>query len=124
MSDPSSGVIASAGLLGVTAASFLPGVDANAIIGAFAGALFFMVFAKDLTALARIGYFVASWIVGYYVSVEAIGQQWSITSGLPAFFGALFAVVVCVSLLEWAQGGKTPGWLSAVADWIRPGGRK
>lgn len=123
MSDPSTGAIAAGAALGVTTISLMPGVDANAVIGAFAGSLFFIVFAKDLSALARLGYFIASWITGYYVSVEAVGQSWLVTSGLPAFGGSLFTVVVCVSLLEWVQGGKTPGWLSTIVGWIRPGTR-
>lgn len=119
MADASTGLVATAAIVGVTTASLVPGVDTNAVIGAFAGALFFMVFAKDLSVWARMGYFVASWIVGYYVSNEAIGQAWAKTSGLVAFFGALFTVVVCVSLLEWVQGGKLPGWLSYLVGLAR-----
>ncbi|MGA4815955.1 putative holin [Pseudomonas aeruginosa] len=46
------------------------------MIGAFAGAIFFVVYAKDISAWARLGYFAASWIVGYYVAGEAIGREW------------------------------------------------
>lgn len=120
MTDLSTGTVAVTAVLGVTAATLVPGVDSHAVIGAFAGALFFIVFAKDLTAWARLGYFLASWIVGYYFSVETVGQKWSVTSGLPAFFGSLFAVVVCISLLEWVQGGKAPGWLSWILNAVRP----
>jgi hypothetical protein len=119
MADASTAAVAAAAVVGMTTASLIPGVDANAVIGAFAGALFFMVFAKDLSAWARVGYFVASWIVGYYVSSEAIGQNWAKTPGLVAFFGALFTVVVCVSLLEWIQGGKMPGWLRYLVGVVR-----
>tara|TARA_R110000751_G_scaffold78736_1_gene158858 strand:- start:494 stop:883 length:390 start_codon:yes stop_codon:yes gene_type:complete len=120
MTDVSTGVIAGTAVLGMTAASFVPGVDSHAVIGAFAGALFFMVFAKDLTALARLGYFFASWIAGYYFSVETVGQSWFVSSGLPAFFGSLLVVVICISLLEWVEGGKVPGWLAWIVNVIRP----
>lgn len=123
MSDPSTGAVATAAAIGVTTVSLIPGIDGNAVIAAFAGALFFIVFAEDLSPLARLGYFIASWITGYYVSVEAIGQSWAVSSGLPAFGGSLFTVVVCVSLLEWVQDGKTPGWLATIVGWIRPGTR-
>ena len=112
MAEPSSGaVLAGAGVIGVTAVSLWPGVDVNAVIGAFAGAMFLVVYAKDLTPLARLGYFIASWVAGYYVASEIIGREWARTSGLVAFFGALFCVAVCISLLEWIGGGKAPGWL-------------
>lgn len=123
MAEPSSGAVLAAqaaagvaGVTGVTAASMMPGVDVNAVVGAFAGAMFFVVFAKDLKPWARFGYFIASWVLGYYVASEVIGREWARTSGLVAFFGALFCVVVCISLLEWIEGGKMPGWLQWVAE--------
>ncbi|MGH8387649.1 MAG: putative holin [Pseudomonas sp.] len=117
MAEPSSGaVLASAGIIGVTAASLSPGVDVNAVVGAFAGAMFFVVFAKDLTPLARLGYFIASWVAGYYVANEVIGREWARSSGLVAFFGALLCVTVGMSLLVWFGGGKMPGWLQWFAD--------
>jgi len=119
MADATTALVAAGGVVGLTTASLVPGVDTNAVIGAFAGALFFMVFAKDRSAWERLGYFVASWIVGYYVAGEVIGQAWAKTSGLVAFFGALFTVVICVSLLEWIQGGKLPGWLGYVINVVR-----
>lgn len=117
MAEPSSGaVIAGAGIVGVTAVSFWPGVDVNAVIGAFAGSLIFVVFAKDLTPIARFGYFIASCVGGYYFSSEIIGREWARTSGLVAFFGSLLCVTVGISLLVWFSGGKMPGWLQWVAD--------
>lgn len=117
MAEPSSGaVLASAGIIGVTAASLSPGVDVNAVVGAFAGAMFFVVFSKDLTPLAKLGYFIASWVAGYYVANEVIGREWARTSGLVAFFGALLIVTVGISLLVWFGGGKMPAWLQWVAD--------
>lgn len=126
MAEPSSGAVmaaqAAVGVAGVTAASLMPGVDVNAVVGGFAGALFFVVFAKDLTLLACLGYFIASWVAGYYVASEVMGRELAKASGLVAFFGALFCVAVCISLLEWIEGGKMPGWLRWFAD--RFGGRR
>ncbi len=121
MTDISSGVIAGAGVVGVTAASLIPGVDLEAVIGAFAGALFFMVFSKDFSWVARAGYFIFSWITGYFVSAEVVGRGWTETAAIPALFGGLFSVVVCISLMEWVQGGKTPGWIATIADLIARG---
>ena len=124
MAEPSSGAVLAAGVVGVTAVSLWPGVDVNAVVGAFAGAMFFVVFAKDLTPLARLGYFIASWVAGYYVANEVIGREWAKTSGLVAFFGALLIVTVCISLLVWFGGGKMPGWLQWVADRFGFGGSR
>jgi len=121
MAEPSAGVMATTAVVGISTASLIPGVDVNAVVGGFAGAMFFVVFAKDLTAWARLGYFIASWVLGYYVASEVIDRNWASTSGLIAFFGALFCVGVCISLLEWVQGGKVPGWLRFFTD--RFGGR-
>lgn len=118
MSD--SGTLAVAAV-GIGATSLVPGVDMNAVIGAFAGAMFFVVYARDLSAWARLGYFVVSWVAGYYVAADLIGRGMATTSGLVSFAGALFCVVIGTSLLEWVQGGKTPGWLRFLAD--RFGGR-
>ncbi|WNF45829.1 putative holin [Pseudomonas sp. SG20056] len=119
MADATTALVAAGGVVGVTTASLVPGVDANAVIGAFAGALFFIVWKADLSAWKRLGYFVASWILGYYFAAEVVGQSWAKTSGVVAFGGALFTVVVCVSLLEWVEGGKLPGWLGYVIGVVR-----
>ena len=121
MAEPSTGALVGAATVGMTTVTLIPGVDVNAVVGAFAGAMFFVVFAKELTAWARLGYFIASWVLGYYVASEIIDRNWASTSGLVAFFGALFCVAVCISLLEWVQGGKVPGWLKFFTD--RFGGR-
>ncbi|HBT58252.1 MAG TPA: hypothetical protein DEA92_14130, partial [Pseudomonas sp.] len=49
-----------------SAASLVPGIDLEALIGAFAGALFFMVMSKDLSWKARAGNFLLSWVGGYF----------------------------------------------------------
>jgi len=121
MAEPSTGALAVSAVVGITTASFIPGVDVNAVVGGFAGAMFFVVFAKELTALARLGYFIASWAFGYYVASEAIARELAKAPGLVAFFGAMLCVGIGISLLEWIGGGKLPGWLQWFAD--RFGGR-
>ncbi|ERV50570.1 hypothetical protein Q062_06473, partial [Pseudomonas aeruginosa BL08] len=50
MAEPtSSGAVAAAGAVGLTATAIIPGVDVNAVIGGFAGALLFVLWAHDLT---------------------------------------------------------------------------
>ena len=50
---------------GVGLAALLPGVDGNALIGAFAGATLFVVSAKSLPIWQRLVYLLISIIAGY-----------------------------------------------------------
>ena len=116
-----SGSTANALVISAGLATLVPGVDGDAVVGAFAGAVFFVVFSRDISAIGKIGYLFASWVFGYFFAGEIMARSWSESSGLVAFLGGLFCVVLCVSLLEWVQGGKTPGWLKFIAE--RFGGR-
>ncbi|AIC20593.1 hypothetical protein EY04_17265 [Pseudomonas chlororaphis] len=116
MAEPSAGVMAGTAVVGMTTASLIPGVDVNAVVGAFAGAMFFVVFAKELTAWARLGYFIVSWVAGYYIAIEVMVREIAKASGLAALFGAMFCVAIGISLLEWVGGGKIPGWLQWLLD--------
>ena len=49
MAEPSTGALAVTAAVGMTTASLIPGIDVNAVVGAFAGAMFFVVFAGELT---------------------------------------------------------------------------
>lgn len=113
--------------LGVTAASgavagaAVVGMDLNAVVGAFAGSMFFVVFARELATWDRLGYFLVSWIAGYYLSAELLGYGFARTSGWAAFVGALFVVTLGVTALEWLRGGQMPQWVRFLLD--RLGGR-
>ncbi len=112
---------AALGASGIAIAALLPGVDIDAVIGAFAGALFLVVFSKDLSVLARLGYLTSSWIFGYYFSTELIDRQIAQSPGLAAFIGGLLCVAICISLLEAVQSGKVPGWIRLVTRRGRDG---
>jgi len=118
MTDISSGAIALAGAGVVAASPLVPGLNLEAVTGAFAGALFFMIFSKDLSWLAKAGYFIFSWIAGYFVSAELVARDWTSTAAIPALLGGMFSVVICISLMEWFGGGKTPGWITTIAEFI------
>lgn len=104
---------------GVALFSLLPGVDADAVVGAFAGALFIVVYSKNLRAMARIGYLITSWVFGYYAAVEVIGQRLTHSTGLAAFIGGLLCMAISISLIEWVQGGNAPKWLQFILRMMR-----
>lgn len=116
MTEPGSAAVAVSAVAGVGLASLMPGVDGNAVVGAFAGALFFVVFAGDLRLRAAIGYLLASWVFGYFAAGEIVSRAWASTSGIAAFFAAMLCVVICTGLLEWLKGGKAPFWLRFILN--------
>lgn len=129
MADPMTSTAApyAAGAGSVAFLSMMPGIDANAVVGSFAGALFIVVYSKDLHPLARLGYLITSWVFGYYAAVELIGQRITHSTGLAAFIGGLLCMAVSISLIEWVQGGRVPGWLQFISRLVRavtPGGPK
>lgn len=123
MAEPSSTALAVAAptALGITAASLVPGVDLNAVIGAVGGALFFVAWARDLTVWSRLAYLFVSWIGGYLVAAEVVGRGLSTYSGLPALVSGALIVTALVSVADWVRGGQPPAWLRAVMSWVRPG---
>lgn len=56
--------VATLGITGVTFASLLQGTDAGVFIGAFAGAVVYVLSSTELTRPAQVGYFIASFIIG------------------------------------------------------------
>lgn len=110
MAEPS-GAVAAAGAVGLTATAIIPGVDVNAVIGGFAGALLFVLWAHDLTIARRVGYLLASWVGGYYAGIEALGRGLTQTSGMAAFVAATLCVTGGIGMLEWMRGGELPSWM-------------
>ncbi len=89
----------------------LPGIDGNALLGGFGGAIFFVVFARDYNALTRLGYLLVSWVGGYYAGIEALGRGLTQTSGMAAFVAATLCVTGGIGMLEWMRGGELPSWM-------------
>lgn len=88
----------------------LPGVDVGAVVGAFAGALFFVIFANDRSFKASLGYLVSSWIFGYFMAVQSIEGEWVVIPPLVALGSAVVFVIAATGFLEYMQGGKAPFW--------------
>lgn len=111
MSEPSSAASAASAMAGVGLAMYLPGIDGNALLGGFGGAIFFVVFARDYNALTRLGYLLVSWVGGYYAGIEALGRGLTQTSGMAAFVAATLCVTGGIGMLEWMRGGELPNWM-------------
>lgn len=111
MSEPSSAASTASAMAGVGLAMYLPGIDGNALLGGFGGAIFFVVFARDYNALTRLGYLLVSWVGGYYAGIEALGRGLTQTSGMAAFVAATLCVTGGIGMLEWMRGGEIPNWM-------------
>lgn len=96
MEPTSSAVSAGAAMGAVWATAFLPGVNGDALIGAFAGAVVFALQAKDLGLLKRLAYMLISILIGYLGAGEVMAQT-GLQSWTLAAFG-LSATVVTLAL--------------------------
>lgn len=101
------------GASGVALASCLSSIDLNAVICAFGGACVFILWARDISIWQRLGYLIAGWIAGYYISAELVAKDWYwfTTSGLSSFIWGLLSVSVCISVLESMETGELPKWV-------------
>lgn len=70
MAEPTSTAAAGYFWISVWLMTLLPGVDANALYGAFAGAVTFVLYAKDTPLVSRLGYGMISLLVGYYATPD------------------------------------------------------
>ena len=82
MAEPSTGALAVTGVLAsVGLGAAFPQLDLAALVGAFGGAFFYVVFAKDISTWRRVGYLLAGWIGGYFGAAELMGRAWTQTAG-------------------------------------------
>lgn len=91
--EPTSSVASAAALSGaVTLTALLPGVDGDALIGAFAGAVVFAMYTRDVAIIKRMVYMVVSFVVGYLAAPEVM--HWSgLQSSVVAAFAASSLIV-------------------------------
>ncbi|NUT73542.1 hypothetical protein HNO86_00655 [Pseudomonas sp. C1C7] len=115
MAEPNTGALAVSGVVAsVGLGAAFPQIDLAALVGAFGGAFFYVVFAKDISTWRRVGYLLAGWIGGYFGSAELMGWAWTKTAGFSGFVCGVFCVVLFSSVLEWVQTGEMPRWLQWV----------
>lgn len=118
MADLSSTTAAAVGAVtGAGVATALPGVDIGAIVGGFGGALFFVVFARDPSFWASLGYLLSSWVFGYFAAGELVAQGAKLTTGFSALIAAALFVILATGVLDWVKGGKRPFWFRYL-PWI------
>lgn len=105
MSDPMSGtVFAGTALTSASVYGLLTGTDYGVVFGSFAGAVFYIATASDLSALRRVAYFVVSYIVGILCS-GLLGSKltsWTGYNDKPLdAIGAVIASALAVQILTF-----------------------
>ncbi|HDT5893014.1 TPA: putative holin [Aeromonas hydrophila] len=113
MPEPISSSTATGTVLGLALMSLIPGLDAASVLGAFAGALVFIVSAEELGHLRKVVLFIASFIAGLLLA-DLAGRL--LATVMPASVdvsqgvGALIASALAVRLLQAAMR-ESPGSL-------------
>lgn len=91
--------------------SWLLGLDGNAVIGAFAGAVLMVMTSKDLRWAARLVYLLISWVMGYLAAPELLDHFPIHETGVAAFFSAAVVVVLTLQIIERVRALDLLGWL-------------
>ncbi len=107
MAEPvtaTTGTTADANLMAATLIGLFPDSNTGIVIGAFAGAVVFVLSAKDITNLCKIGYFAVALLAG--IAGASTGTSllvWLLPSHITVTpsVGALITAAVSVKLLLW-----------------------
>jgi hypothetical protein len=78
--DPISSTGAATALTGVTFFGILSGLDYGVVFGAFAGAVYYVATAADLTTPRRVAYFLVSYIAGV-LCAGLVGSKLAVLTG-------------------------------------------
>jgi hypothetical protein len=83
----------------ITAASMLPGIDPNTLIGACAGATLFVMSARDLCIFTRLIYLAISIAMGYIGGPPVLGHLFG-EPAVSAFVGAATVIGVGLKIIN------------------------
>lgn len=98
--------VASVGL-----AALLPGIDLWTLLCACAGALLFVLSAKETVLWERIVYLPVG-TLGGYIAADEIRQHFPIVSlPLAAFFGGLLIIIFGLRIVQFVQNSDLQSWI-------------
>lgn len=92
-------------------AGLAPGIDGNALIGAFTGAALVVVTSKDIGVAKRIAYMLISLVMGYLAASEIVNATPIRSTGVAAFFAAALVITVTLQLIERVKAVDLFGFL-------------
>lgn len=104
MSEPTSAATAAATVAPVLIGLALPSINPEALIGAFGGAVVFMMHAKSYALGKRFVYMVVSIIIGYLATPEVLQQTPIQSEVVAAFFVSLLIVQTSLVIMDFVKG--------------------
>ncbi len=105
MAEPSTTTALTVATTGVGLAALFPGIDGNALIGAFAGATLFVMSAKELRHWVRGVYLLISLVMGYIAAPEITRLTFIGQTGVAAFLGAVFCISATLPMIRQLEDG-------------------
>ncbi len=102
--EPTSSAASAAAAFGAVAlTSILPGVNGDALIGAFAGAVVFALHAKDLGLGKRVVYMLVSILIGYLGTGEVMHWTGIQSFTIAAFAASALIVTAALAGIDWIK---------------------
>jgi hypothetical protein len=115
MTEPTTATSLALVAAGFSVATLLPGMDGNAVIGAFAGAALVALHARDVSSVSRGIYLVISWVMGYLAAPAVARLSGLQETGVAAFLAAAMVIAVTLQLLDRVK-------TIDITSWLRRGG--
>lgn len=104
MSEPTSATVAVVTVAPVLMGLVLPGIDPDALIGAFGGAVVFMMHAKDYSLGKRFVYMMVSILIGYSASGEVLVHTPIRSAVVASFIVSLLIVQASLVIMDFVKG--------------------
>ena len=104
MAEPSTTAATVVAATSIGLATLFPGVDGNALIGAFAGATLFVMSARELSLWVRGIYLIISLIMGYISAQELTLHLPIQETGVTGFIGGLLCITLTAPMVKRLEG--------------------
>ena len=123
--EPISGTaVASAGLAGASVFGLATGIDYGVVFGAFAGSVFYVATAANVTRLRLVAYFVTSFIVGV-IGAGLLGSylaSWTHYSDRPLdALGAVIVSAITIKVLTFLNNQEMSGLIGMLSRMLGGG---
>ena len=100
-------VVITAGTVGAAVLSIAGGLNAEAVIGSFFGAMAFVMLSQEYGLVTRLLLLPTSWAAGYFCrNLMPEGNE-----GLSALIGAVLFVTLASTAISSIREGRLPDWL-------------
>jgi len=104
--------------LTISAASLLPFINGNALLGAVFGAALFATTKKDLRPLQRLTTMILATGIGYLLTPEIIARTFITNDATAGMIAALFSLPIILKIMVWVDQSN----LSDIFNKFRGGG--